>query len=153
MLCVAALVLAIPFFLTIFIQLVPSSWLRARPTGKSRGVDVAIVLGFGYIVTVWLMTRRRPITLNTACMQASISSTFTPSRGTTVTRPIPCGQPFLKQPWAIFTTGTSLPGMNRRAIQRFYSSCTISFNPTNHTPSPSAWAVSCSVKPPREKRA
>jgi hypothetical protein len=30
------------------IQLVPSSWLRARPKGDSRGVALAVVLGFGY---------------------------------------------------------------------------------------------------------
>ena len=30
------------------IQSLPNSWLRARPGGDSRGVDVAIILGFGY---------------------------------------------------------------------------------------------------------
>lgn len=30
------------------IQLVPSSWLRTHPKGDDRGVEVAVILGFGY---------------------------------------------------------------------------------------------------------
>ena len=26
----------------------PSSWLRARPTGEVQGIDTAIIFGFGY---------------------------------------------------------------------------------------------------------
>lgn len=43
-----AYAIVVLFLLIICIQCLPNSWLRARSEGDSRGVDVAIILGFGY---------------------------------------------------------------------------------------------------------